>query len=151
VAHSISSFADAFSPAFAAGDPTYATKSLEAANVACAQAFYRALALGDYQDARTCLTPDIAFQIVGPHALPSAGTAGLDQVMAQVQANFEAIASDESAIETMVAQGDTILAIARDRGHFRATGAPYHLQLVMHFTFRDRHICRFRQWLFPLG
>lgn len=145
---SLNSFADAFPPAFAADDPT---KSLEAENVACVQAFYRAVAQGAYEEVGAYLAPDITFEILGGQNLPSTGTAGRESVMEQIQANFEAINSDEAEIETMVAQGDTILAIARNRGHFKATSAPFHLQLFMHYTFREGRIWRFRQWLLPLG
>lgn len=149
--HSLNSFADAFPPAFAADDPTHATKSLEAENVACVQAFYHAVAQGAYEEVQTCLAPDITFEILGAQGLPSSGAAGIDQVMEKIQANFEAIASEESVIDTMVAQGDTLMAVAHDRGHFKANGAPYHLQLVMQYTFREGRIWRFRQWVFPLG
>ncbi|MGC4043830.1 MAG: nuclear transport factor 2 family protein [Armatimonas sp.] len=149
--HSLNAFADDFLPAFEAGDSTHATKSLEAENVACVQAFYRAVAQGNYEAVRAYLAPDIAFEILGGQALPSIGASGIDEVMAQIQANFAAVASDEAVIETMVAQGDMLMAVARNRGHFRANGAPYHLQLIMHYTFQNGRIWRFRQWLLPLA
>jgi ketosteroid isomerase-like protein len=139
-------FIDALHPAFHDGDPDAAGKAAEAENVRRLQEQYRALARGDYAGVLAHLADDIELEIVGRPEVPFTGRwQGLDQVRDALQRNFALVEDQRPEVQTLTAQGDTVVVVARERGRLRATGREYDLHWVQLFTFRDGKVVRIRE------
>ncbi len=142
----IARFLDALPPAFADGDPNAAAKAAEADNVRRIQEQYRAIARGDFAAALAYLADDIDMEVVGPPELPFAGRwRGRDQVADAWAKNFGMLEDQRPEIQSVTAQGDTVVIVARERGRFRTTGRAYDVHWVQLFTFRDGKVARFRE------
>lgn len=138
-------FIDRLHEAFLDEDATSAEKAAEARNVARLTEQYRAIARGDFPLALSQLADDIEFELRGPEDVPINGHwRGLAEVTAAIQSNFGALAEQEAEVHSVVAQGDSVVILAQERGKVRATGLQYHLRWVQVFTFRDDKIARIR-------
>ena len=85
-------------------------------------------------------------EIFGPQELPFAGSwKGREEVLKAIAHNFSLVEEQRPEVETVVAQGDTIVVFARERGRFEATGREYEIRWAQCFTFRDGLVCRFRE------
>jgi len=133
-------------PAFEAGDRTVANKQEEAANVRSVQGQYEAIIRGDFAAFAGTLAEDVEMEIVGPPSVPFVGRwHGREEVVAAVQRNFSWLEDQQPEVQSVVAQGDTVVVVARERGRFRATGDTYDMHWVQVFTFADGKLVRFRQ------
>lgn len=112
----------------------------------CLQSLYQAIARGDLAAFAEMLADDVDLEIFGPPDHPFLGRwRGRQQVADAVRANFAMIDAQEPELQSLVAQGDTVVAIARERGRFRESGQDYHVQWVQVHTFRDGQLVRTRQ------
>ena len=76
-------FADAMKPAFNAKDSNAANKDRENGNLTTLHEFYLAVAERDYSKAVKQMTPDMSFEIFGPHPLEFASASGRIQQWAK--------------------------------------------------------------------
>jgi uncharacterized protein len=133
--------------AFADGDADAAGRKREAENVRRVQEQYRALARGDFAAFREFLADNIDMEIVGPSSVPFVGRwRGRDAVVAALRQNFSWVEDQRPEIQSVVAQGERVVVIARERGRYRPTGRAYDLHWVQIFTFRDGRLARFREF-----
>jgi ketosteroid isomerase-like protein len=136
-------FIDRLHDAFLTGDDAPALKSAEAGNVRRLQDLYRALAQGDFSPLIAALAEDSELHLHGPANVPINGSwRGHAEVVAAVRRNFGMLAEQQAEILSVVAQGDTVVLFAEERGKVRATGLPYHVRWVQLFTFRDNKLVR---------
>lgn len=142
----IAQFLDNLRPAFAAGDPSAAGKSTEASCVAVVEEQYRAITRGDFAAFLATLAEDIELEIVGPPAVPFVGRwRGRDEVADAVRRNFGCVEDQRPEVLSVVAQGDTVVVVARERGRFRPTGREYDMHWTQVFTIQGGRVVRFLQ------
>jgi ketosteroid isomerase-like protein len=142
----IASFIDQLGQAFRAGDPGVAAKRLEAENVRRLQDQYRAVGRQDFAAALDFCADDIELEILGPPDLPLAGCwRGRAEVATALAKNFALLADQRPEVQHLVAQGDTVVIFARERGRFVQTGLPYDIQWVQLWRYRDGKCVRFRE------
>jgi uncharacterized protein len=142
---SVDRFIDRLHEAFLDGDEAPAVKVAEGGHVLRLQEQYRAIARGDFPSVIGQMADDVEFELNGPADFPINGRwRGLTEVSAAMRRNFGALAEQQAEILSLVAQGDTVVLLAQERGKVRATGAPYHLRWVQFFTFRDGKVARIR-------
>jgi ketosteroid isomerase-like protein len=133
--------------AFEEGDPGAPAKQTEAANVKQVQDQYRALARGDFAAFVESLADDIELEIIGPTEVPFVGRwSGRATVVEAVRTNFALMEDQRPEIQSVVAQGDTVVLVAREQGRYRPTGRAYDLHWVQVFTFRDGKLSRMREF-----
>src|SRR5262249_2117835 len=139
-------FADKLNEAFREGDADIGNKRVEASNVGVLEAQYRALSAGDFATALAKFADDIEFEILGPPAMPFAGSwRGRDEVASVLGHNFSQVADQEPEIRSVTAQGDTVVIMAREKGRYVPTGRTYDLNWVQVFQFRDGQVVRIRE------
>lgn len=139
----VSRFIENLGPAFEAGDALAAGKQAERDNVACIRQMYEAISRGDYEGLRGLLTEDLELEIAGAPELPVSGSArGINESLALAGRNYAQLEDERPEILSLVAQGDTVAVIARERGRLRATGREYDVLFTHLFTFRDGRIAR---------
>jgi ketosteroid isomerase-like protein len=142
----IAAFIDQLTTAFREGDPGAAAKRTEVENVRLVREVYRAIGRQDFQAALDSLADDIELEILGPPELPFAGCwRGRAEVATALAKNFANLEDQRPEVQHLVAQGDTVVIFARERGRFIATGSPYDLHWVQLFQLRDGKIVRFRE------
>ena len=125
-------------PAFAAGDPAAETRTRERANVDTIGRMVHAIAHGRYDEVREHLAPDVDFEIVAPACVPWRRHArGADEVAATIAENFACVREQRTQPLSLVAQGDTVMVMAREAGCFVDDGEPYEVMLAQQFTFGD--------------
>ncbi len=138
-------FIDQLETAFHTGDPESSRKSCESKNVKSLVEQYQAIARGDFQTAIDIWDDEIDFEMIGPSDFLFSGKCrGKQQVAEAVARNFAALEDQEVEIETVVAQGDTIVIFAHEKGRVRATGKSYDCHWVQFFTFANDKVTRFR-------
>jgi ketosteroid isomerase-like protein len=148
---SVARFIDRLHDAFQEGDEAADGKVTEAGNVRRLQEQYRAIARGDFAPVIASMAQDIELELHGPADLPINGSwRGLAEVTAALQRNFASLAEQQAEILSVVAQGDTVVLFAEERGKVRASDTPYHLRWVQLFTFRDDKIVRVRGVAAPI-
>ena len=136
---------DELDAAFVAGDPDSAGKTQEQASVECLGRMVAAIAAGRFEELRGWLDPDVTFEIAGPTGLSWVGRAqGADAVAAAIAANFRTVRDQRTEPLALVAQGDTVMVMARESGRWVETGEPYEMVLAQQFTFRDGRLAAFR-------
>ncbi len=139
-------FTDDLHYGFLQGDPEVAQKHGEAKNIRSLQELFRALACGDLAAFSAGLAEDIEMEILGPPTIPFSGRwQGRQQVVEAVRKNFAMLEDQQPEVQSVVAQGDTVVFLARERGRYRATGKAYEIHFVQFFTFRGGKVIRFRE------
>ena len=142
---SVGGFIDKLQEAFREGDPEAASKAAEGENVRRLQELYRAVARGDFGPLGAALGEDIEMEMLGPPGAPLVGRwRGRHQVAEAVRRNFSQLEDQRAELLGVVAQGDTVVLLAREQGVLRATGRRYDLHWAQWFTFRGGSIVRFR-------
>jgi ketosteroid isomerase-like protein len=139
-------FFDSFYIAFQQGDTNLASKSAEADNIRLVERIYRLIAQSDFEALGDTLADDVVFEVVGSPANPLVGCAqGRDQVVEVVRKNFQLLEDQKPEIQSVVAQGDTVVVMARESGRFAPTGKEYDFYWVQFFTFGDGKVIRARE------
>jgi ketosteroid isomerase-like protein len=142
----IAQFVDAIYPAFLDGDPSAQAKAAEADHVRRVREMYGAIARGDFAAFAEGLADDIHFDLAGHSELPFAGRwEGRDRVLEAIRDNFAQVEDQKPVVESVVAQGDTVVVVFNEEGRVKATGNTYHLRCVQVFTLRDGRVTRVRQ------
>jgi ketosteroid isomerase-like protein len=141
----INAFVDQVWRSFEQGDSSVAGKYLEAQNVRTLQELYRTLGTGDYAAFRNWLADDVEMEIASTVNGPFHGRwRGADAVASAVQNNFAQIREMAPTIDEVVAQGESIVVVAREKGTFHS-GEAYDVHWVQWFTFRGGKLVRFRE------
>lgn len=139
-------FIDRFQTAFTEGDENAISKVVETENVRRVEEVFRALASRDFDALNDVLTEEVTFEIVGSPGTPLAGlTKGREQVIEAVRNNFAQLEEQQPEILTVVAQGDTVVVVGRERGRFRPTGRDYELNWMHEYRFRGDKIAHMRE------
>ncbi|HEU0016201.1 MAG TPA: nuclear transport factor 2 family protein [Longimicrobium sp.] len=135
---------EVLAPAFAEGDPDHASKPQERRNVDCVSEMFCAIREGRFGDLAAFMTPDVTLEISAPDSIPYEPFArGPEQVAAAVARNFAQATEQRPEPLALVAQGDTVMAMARETGRW-ADGRPYHIIFSQQYTFRDGRLSLFR-------
>ena len=132
-------FIDRLQTAFREGDENAAGKTVEAENVRVIEEVFRAIARKDLDALGGLLAEDVTFETVGPGGGPMAARAeGRGRVVEAARGNFAQVEEQRPEILSVVAQGDTVAVLGRERGRFRLTGREYELHRVHHYRPRGR-------------
>ncbi|HEX8174974.1 MAG TPA: nuclear transport factor 2 family protein [Pyrinomonadaceae bacterium] len=132
--------------AFREGDDNVANKLEEAANVRRVEEVFRLIARKDFKALDDILADDVTLEIVGSPSTPMAGlTQGRQQVIETLENNFAQVEEQQPEIQSVVAQGNTVVVIGRDKGRFRPTGRTYDLHWMHQYTFEGDKIIRMRE------
>ena len=121
---------------------------MSASNVAAVKAIYDAFGSGDIPGAIGGMSPDIVWNeaedfpysdrnpYVGPNAI-------LEGVFARIGAEWDGFGAN---IEELLDAGDTVVALGRYSGTFKATGQPQDTQFVHVWRLEDGKAVRFQQY-----
>jgi ketosteroid isomerase-like protein len=136
--------------AFALDDSGCDEKRVEGANVRRLASFYAAIAADDYPAAVRLLHPESSYAMYSAGATPfrMAGR-GLVEVEDGIRRNFGVMTFDRVDIESLAAQGELVLMVLRQRGHWRHNGDEFDERALMEFRFRDGALERYRAWALP--
>jgi ketosteroid isomerase-like protein len=139
-------FIERLENAFHEGDPHATHKTAEKDNVKFLQEQYRALVRGDVAAFAAALAGDVELDVFGGPDLPFAGRwKGRDEVLKAIARNFSLLEDQQPEVESVVAQGDTVVVFARERGRFKSTGREYDIRWAQWFVFRDGLLFRMRE------
>jgi len=139
----VAPFLEQFPLAFYEGDPHADQKAEEAANVRRLQEIYRGITGGDFQVFTDALAPDAELEIVSGPGLPFNGRwRGREEISKAVRMNFAQIEESRPVIESIVAQGDTVVLCCREQGRYRETRQPYDVHWILTVKYRDGKILR---------
>ena len=139
-------FVDRVELAFHEGDPLAHAKATEAENVGLLKRQYQAIAAGDFAGALAVLADNAELEIVGPAELPFVGRwRGRDEIGAALSRNFSLLADQEPEIQALVAQGDSIVVVGRERGRYLPTGRSYEIHWVHLFRFAGGQVVSVRE------
>jgi uncharacterized protein len=132
--------------AFRDGDDDVDVKQAETRNVNLLREQYEALARGDLDAAADQYHDDVELEITGPPSVPFLGSwRGRSDVKDAARRNFAMLDAQSPELHSVVAQGDTVVVVAHERGRLRATGVPYSIHWVHIITFRDGKVLRMRE------
>src|SRR5687768_16332600 len=130
-------------PAFEAGDPAVSQKSTEAQNLACIEESYGEIVRGDMQAFNNLMAEDVELEFSGPEeGLFSGQWRGREEVLAAAARNYAMVENQQPVIRHIIAQGENVAVVARERGRIRATGREYEVSFMHLFTIRDGRISR---------
>ncbi|HEX4609588.1 MAG TPA: nuclear transport factor 2 family protein [Urbifossiella sp.] len=78
--------------------------------------------------------------------IPFAGSwSGKELVLGAIRDNFSLVEDQHPVVESVVAQGDSVVVLFDESGRVRATDRPYRVRCVQVFTFRDGRLARMQQ------
>ena len=104
-----------------------------------------AIARGDFASAVAQAVDEVSFEILAPPEFPFVRQArGREEFLRAIEANFSALENQQPEIANVVAQGDTVVLIGRERGTIRESGTAYSIEFVHRFTFRDGRLASLR-------
>jgi len=136
-------FLDEIVPAFERGDPAVAGKPTERDNVRVILGQCQAIGRGDLAALEASMAEDVELEIVGPAEVPIVGRwCGRGAVLDAVGKNFRYFEDQRPEIVSVVAQGDTVALVVRERGAWRATGHRYDVHLTQVFTLASGKVTR---------
>ena len=139
-------FFEQVSEQFAANDPEVGSKQRESAHVRCIQLLYHAIARGAFSESLELTTDDFVLEILGPRQSPFNGRwEGRDNVLAAMQRNFALVEEQLPAIQSVVAQGDIVIIVARETGRMTDSSGNYDVHWVQEFSFADGRLRQIRQ------
>ena len=111
------------------------------------RAHYEAIRRHDRVALMATLAEDVDWQVVGPGTLPFGGNY---RGRSETQRFFSTIAGAcevlEFAVDRLVTDGDTVIALGHERFRVRATGREWDTDWVQVHVVRDGAICRFREY-----
>src|SRR5262245_10818804 len=140
----VARFIDRMVPAFEADDDNAASRTKEANHVRLLQEQFRAISRGDFAAFAALLDEDVEMEIVGPAGAPCVGRCrGRDAVAEAVKQNFAELEDQQPEVLSLVAQGDSVVVVGRERGRFKATGRPYEIHWTQVYTFRNGRVAKF--------
>jgi ketosteroid isomerase-like protein len=130
--------AETYEGAFVQGDPEAASKTLETRNVEAVEALVKAVARDDYDFFSSVVTDSVSLKILAPPDVPFIRNAeGAPAFLDAVRRNFAMVEDQKPVILSIVAQGETVVCIARETGRYTKDGRAYDLHGMQEFVFRD--------------
>jgi uncharacterized protein len=109
-------------------------------------AHYAALAARDRAAALATLSEDVDWELIGPATIPFAGRRrGREEVDDFFSTIRELVEVEEFGVARIIEDGDTVVALGRERFRVRATGRSWSTEWVHIHTVRDGRIIRFRE------
>ena len=140
------SFTRALHPRFQTEDPGYDGKLLEDAHVRAIQQMFEAFARSDLTAFLDDVHPDVDLEIFAPADFPWIRRArGLAKFRAAVEHNFAAHGAQRPEVLNVVAQGNIVVLIARERRRLRESVQEFDMHFAYEFTFRDGKVWRIRE------
>jgi uncharacterized protein len=141
-------FIDNFQAAFYEGDENVAGKLEEVENVKRVEEVFRIIADKDFDSLKNVLADDVTLEIIGSSSTPMAGlTQGCERVIEATRNNFAQVEEQEPEIQSVIAQGNTVVVVGREKGRFRPTGRSYELHWMHQYTFMNGKIVHMRELL----
>jgi ketosteroid isomerase-like protein len=141
-------FFESLQAAFREGDTNTASKLEEAENVSRVEQLIHIIARQDFEALEGMLADDVVLDIIGSAENPIVGKwQGRQQVIDATRKNFALLEDQRPEIESVVAQGDTVVVVARERGRFAETGRDYDFHWVQLYTFKENELARIRELL----
>jgi ketosteroid isomerase-like protein len=139
-------FFDTLCAAFKECDINVDSKLEEAQNVQHVVDIIRLLVGKDFSALSEVFADDVALDIIGSPVNPMAGqTKGRQQVIEVTRRNFSLLEDQRVQIESVVAQGETVVVVAREQGRFAETGGDYDFHWVQVYTFKDGKLIYIRE------
>lgn len=116
---------------------SYATDQ-EQTNGELLQRILEAIAAKRYDELRGWMAPDVSFELAAPPRFPWIRRAeGVDAVIEAIAHNFSTVTDQLPQPLALVAQGDTVMVMARETGRLVESGEPYAVLLAHQFTFAE--------------
>lgn len=116
---------------------SYATDE-EQTNGELLRRILEAIAAGRFDELRGWMAPDVSFELAAAPRFPFVRRSeGVDAVIEAIAHNFSTVAEQMPEPLAVVAQGDTVMVMARETGRLVETGERYALLLAHQFTFRE--------------
>ena len=132
------SYINSLETLFRSGDGKADEKPAEAANIRLIQTLITAIGRNDLAAVADLLTDDVRLEIDGGNNLFPIRTAqGCGPMLEAIKQNFGAVQNQQSNIQAVVAQGDTVIVLMGEAGEVVATGAPYRLKGMQRFLMRE--------------
>jgi len=123
---------------FRDGDPHADVKSAEAGNIATLHKVVIAIGQDDFDTVSELLSPDSKIDIYGGEQLPFIRrTRGHAESLDAIKKNFASVKDQRPEIQSVVAQGDTVILFVKEEGLIRATGQAYKINGVLRYVFRE--------------
>jgi ketosteroid isomerase-like protein len=123
---------------FRCGDPKAAEKHEEASNVRLIQNIVAAIGRDDLALVSEMLAEDVKLEIRGADKLPFIRYAnGREQMLDAIIVNFSSLQNQKPVVESVIAQGDTVIVTMEEEGEVRATGKKYRIKCVQRFVIKD--------------
>jgi len=143
------SFFEQIAAKFRANDPEAAAKQRERGHIRCIHLMFHAIARRQFAECLELMTDDVDFEILGPANSPFIGSwRGRAEVLAAMERNFKIVTDQCPTIESLTAQGDLVVLIARETGRLTATDETYSARWAQEFTFDHGRVCRLRELIF---
>jgi len=117
----------------------------QSAHLRSVQAQIDALTHGDVAEVLRDAHGDVQLEIFAPPQFAFVSRAqGKDEVQRAITHNFDSVDEQQTEIVNVMAEGDVVVLIGRERGRIRATGENYEVQFVHRFTFREGRLVAVR-------
>lgn len=140
------SFLGQLQAAFAEGDPQVSEKRAESDNMRLLLDQYQAIGAGDFAKALSYLAEDVEMEIDCPSCFAFAGKwKGRGPVAEAIGRNFSMVTEMKPEIESVIAQGDTVVVVGREVGKYLPADKWYEVRWVHLHTFRNGQVVRFRE------
>ena len=140
-------FIDRLQDAFREGDRNVAGKALEAENVRVIEEVFRVIARKEFDALGGLLPHDVTFEIVGSGGPMAARAEGRERVVEAARGNFAQIEDQRPEVLSVVAQGDMVVVVGKERGRFRATGREYEVHWMHQYRLEGGKVVRITEML----
>jgi ketosteroid isomerase-like protein len=135
---------------FLGGDVAAVAKVEESANMQALDELITAIGSEDLETIGRLLADDVRLEIHSHGALPFIDTAeGKPAFLRALQHNFGQLINQRPQIESVVAQGDTVVVIGREQGELAESGAGYDVYGVHRYVFREGQLVLVQEFLVP--
>ena len=126
---------------FRSGDSKADEKLEEASNVRLIQTLITAIGRDDLTTVGEMLAKDVRLEILGPDELPFIREAnGRAEMLEAIRQNFGAVQDQRPRIESVIAQGETVIVMLEEEGEVRATGKRYRIKGMQRFIIREMKV-----------
>ena len=124
--------------AFHEDDSESHSRQKELENLSLLSKMYESLFRRDFDAVMDAMDEEIELEIIGPHSFPFCGRSkGRQDVLDTLLINFSKVTDQEPTVLSVVAQGDSVVVIARERGVYRPSRRSYNIHWVQHFIIRE--------------
>jgi ketosteroid isomerase-like protein len=114
------------------------------------QECYRAIGVGDFAFVVAQCDPEVEFEILGPIEVPFCGNwKGSEQLIQTLVRNFAMVEDQQPVIQSVIAQGDCIVIIARETGRWFLSRETYDWVWIQYFRFQNGKLIQIREFLTP--